>query len=400
MPTKELLSQIEYIRESQREAEKYSKGIVKLFELAMSYVYDAEQAYHEGRKAAWVLGLWEVPLLYACDTIPVSFTELGRLGNPDSITIAEDYFQVPKETCSMVSALLGEWYLRKDNGIKRLLAFNNGCEPLNLAYELLKPEGFDIHRVESVYLPPDCDNKRYEQRVEFLTEQLYEAAKWLNEGKALNENKMSFEIKRRNEIIKKLGYVMKLRLDNPLYLKSLATMYLLMGSGHYFGKPEEYVEVLDLLIEELEKGDYRPDQKYVPLVWAGGRGQEFGVYKAIDDLGGAVLGWMTPNPFAGGYREDIPPVESLSRYLLDGQLAGSTVHRREAFENQLKVSNAKGIIFYGYVGCSFAGIQQEIEREYFHNKGIPSIGLEGSFQVGPPTGQLLTRIRAFIEMLI
>jgi len=26
--------------------------------------------------------------------------------------------------------------------------------------------------------------------------------------------------------------------------------------------------------------------------------------------------------------------------------------------------------------------------------------LEGSFQVGPPTGQLLTRIRAFIEMFI
>jgi benzoyl-CoA reductase/2-hydroxyglutaryl-CoA dehydratase subunit BcrC/BadD/HgdB len=52
-----------------------------------------------------------------------------------------------------------------------------------------------------------------------------------------------------------------------------------------------------------------------------------------------------------------------------------------------------------YVGCSFAGVQTEILCDNFRKKGIPSITLEGSFQVGPPTGQLLTRVRAFIEML-
>jgi hypothetical protein len=31
--------------------------------------------------------------------------------------------------------------------------------------------------------------------------------------------------------------------------------------------------------------------------------------------------------------------------------------------------------------------------------GTPGIFLEGSFQVGPASGQILTRVRAFIEML-
>lgn len=35
----------------------------------------------------------------------------------------------------------------------------------------------------------------------------------------------------------------------------------------------------------------------------------------------------------------------------------------------------------------------------FQKRGYPSLALEGSFQVGPPTGQLQTRIHAFIEML-
>jgi benzoyl-CoA reductase/2-hydroxyglutaryl-CoA dehydratase subunit BcrC/BadD/HgdB len=64
----------------------------------------------------------------------------------------------------------------------------------------------------------------------------------------------------------------------------------------------------------------------------------------------------------------------------------------------MSVYGARGILFYSYVGCSFGGIHKEIQRDYFQKRGVPSIALEGSFQVGPPTGQSLTRIRAFIEM--
>lgn len=398
--TKELQSQLDYIKYSRDEIHSYSKAVGRLFDLAISYVYDAEEACERGRSAVWTWGLWEAPLLYACDVIPISFTELGRLGSLDTITVAEDYYQVPRESCSMVKATLGEWYLRKNKGIKRILGFNALCEPYNLALELMRKEGYDVHDIETVYLPLNCDAARYNELINFLVAELNEVVQWLT-GDKVDESKLLSEIKWRNQLIRKVRRILELRIRHPLYIRSLPTMFLLMGSGHYFGKPKEYMDVVDLLLEELENaGDSDLQKNVVPLVWAGGRGQEFGVYKAIDDSGGAILGWVIPTPIETDYREDIPPVESLARYLLGERLqVGSAIYWRDPIDEEIKKTKAKGIVFYGYVGCSYGGIQQELDREYFHKQEIPSIALEGSFQVGPPSGQLLTRIRAFIEML-
>lgn len=71
----------------------------------------------------------------------------------------------------------------------------------------------------------------------------------------------------------------------------------------------------------------------------------------------------------------------------------------KAVNDQVKKVNARGIVYYGYVGCSFSGVQRELLRDRFKQQGVPGITLEGSFQVGPPTGQLLTRVRAFTETL-
>lgn len=397
--TKELQSQLEYIKYSRNQIHSYSKGVQKLFDLAVAYIYDAEEGHRQGRKAVWTWCLWEAPLVYACDTIPVSFTELGRLGSYEAVTVAEDYYQIPREACSMVKATLGEWYLRR-GGIDRILGFSASCEPYNLASELIKNQGYDVYYIDTVYLPPRYDPERYDEMLRFFVDELRAAAGWLTGGK-FDEAKLEFELKRRNRIMAKVRRIMELRLKHPLYIRSLPTMFLLMGSGHYFGKPEEYTEALDLLVEELEAADkYGQSQgKAIPLVWAGGRGQEFGVYQSIDDAGGAILGWVIPTPFVRDYREEVPPLESLARYLLDGQMAGASVYTQRVIEEQIKKTGACGLIQYGYVGCSFSGIDRELHREHFHKQGIPSLSLEGSFQVGPPTGQILTRVKAFVEML-
>jgi benzoyl-CoA reductase/2-hydroxyglutaryl-CoA dehydratase subunit BcrC/BadD/HgdB len=396
----ELESQLEYVRASKKD-HAYSPAVSQLYDLAMSYVEDAEAAHRTGRKAAWVVGIQEAPLLYATDTIPISLTELGRMGSADTVAIAEDYFQLPKETCSMVSSLLGEWYLRRDRTVPRMVVFNSACEPLNQAWELVQDEGYEVYRIESVARAGAGDKEREAQMLRFLANELVEAGRWLNDGKAVDETRVHGEILRNNRIFAKARRILELRLGNPLYVKSLATMFLLMGTGHYFGKPQAFEEALDALIEELESADTiaPPKGKIVPVAWVGGRGQEFGVYKAIDDCGGAVLSWRTPNVVSLDLREDVPPFDALAERLLSGQTFGSPVHRLKSIEEQLAAHGARGILFYTYVGCSFAGIYNEIQREYFHKKGIPSITIEGSFQVGPPTGQLLTRVRAFIEML-
>lgn len=391
----EFNSQLEYIKYSKEEEHKYSEGVSQLFDLATRYIYDAEQAHKNGKKVVWSA---DGPFIYACDHIPVSQTELGRLVSSDVVRIAENHFQLPVETCSMVKAALGEWYLRKD-GINRILGICGGCEPFNNALEILKDEGFDVHYIDTIYRSPNCTQNEYEELVKFRMDQYKIAAKWLT-GEELNEEKLGVEIRRRNQAMRKVRKILELRLKAPLYIRSLPTMFLIMGSDHYFGKPEEYMNMLDTLIGELERETNKTNTaKVVRLVWAGGRGQEFGVYKSIDDANGAILGWVIPTQYNPDYNENLPPLESFARYRLDGQAAGSHKYQIKAVEEQIKKVNARGIIHYGYVGCSFSGIQREMLRKHFKEQGFPGITLEGSFQVGAPSGQLLTRVRAFTEML-
>jgi benzoyl-CoA reductase/2-hydroxyglutaryl-CoA dehydratase subunit BcrC/BadD/HgdB len=395
---KEPSNQLEYISYSKHE-HGYSKAVNKLFDLALTYIEDAEKGNSLGRKAAWTQGVFEAPLFYACDTVPMSAIDLGRLSSRNSVQIAEEAFDLPKETCSMISVLLGEWLLRHDSSVKRVVAFNNACEPFNMGYELIREHGYDVFRVEGAIRPKLNHDGRFEQVINFLAGELGDLAVWLT-GKQLDESRMAQEIVRMNRILAKVRNITELRLKNPLYIKSLPTMFMLMGSGHYFGKPDEFEAVLDDLIDELKSSDVivSPLGKVIPLTWIGARGLEFGVYKAVDDCGGALLSWFTPNPYDKNWREDVPPLESMARYILDYFLVGSPVHQIKGIERMIEQSSSKGIFFYHYVGCAFGGVHVEIFRDYFKKMSIPSIGLDGCFQVGAPSGQLLTRVSAFIEM--
>jgi benzoyl-CoA reductase/2-hydroxyglutaryl-CoA dehydratase subunit BcrC/BadD/HgdB len=395
-----LESQVAYVIQNRRE-HAYSPAVTRLLDLSLSYVDDAEAAARKGSGAAWVMGLWDAPLFYACDTIPVSLTELGRLGSAEANAVAEDHFQFPKETCSMVATLLGEWYMRSASSIKRIVMYNGYCEPLNQAGELIRREGYQLHRIDSVVCPADSDNEeRRQQMVRFLTGQLGGTARWLT-GKPVDDVRLAHEIRRANRLLRKIRRMLDLRVHNPYYIRSLATMFILMGIGHYFGKPDAYEDMLDLLIEELQTAAVvpAPRGRIVPLAWVGARGQEFGVYKAVDDSGGAILGWYTANPWLADWREDLPPLEAVADYWVNRTARTSWDRRLAGIEQVVERSGARGLLMYMYVGCSFGGIHHEIQRTHFQEKGVPSMSLEGSFQVGPPTGQLLTRVRAFVEML-
>lgn len=173
-----------------------------------------------------------------------------------------------------------------------------------------------------------------------------------------------------------------------------------IGSGHYFGKPDQYEEALDELINELESlGENEYIGDWVPLLWSGGRGQEFGVYQAIDEAGGSILGWGSIPQIYALFDEEKPPLRAFAEYQMGGQMSGSTAAMYPFMESEIERSGAKGIFQYGYVGCSFAGIDGELKRKHFQEKGIPTMEILGSFQVGPPSGQLITRVKAFIEML-
>ncbi|GHV76702.1 2-hydroxyglutaryl-CoA dehydratase [Spirochaetia bacterium] len=394
-------AQLEHIRHSKDVVHKHSPGVGKILDLAVTYVFDAEKAAAGGKNVIWTAGLAECPLFYACGAIPLAFTEMGRLGSTEAISISEDIFQLPRETCSMVKVILGELYLRQKSTARRLFYSSRTCEPYNIAFELVRQQfGFDIHVDDVGVKPDDISPERYEILLKYYKAQLRQAAAWISGGKPLDEEKLGEELKRYNRAIRKARTIMNLRKQHPTYIRSLPAMFILLGSSHYFGKPQEYEEAIDLIIEELsalEPGEY--NDTVVPLVWSGARGQEFGVYEAIDEAGGSVLGWCIPNTFERGFDETKTPLDALVEFQIGGKNSGTTSQACLVIENQVKKSDAKGLILYGYVGCSFGSIDIEMKRNHFKKRDIPSIAIDGTFQVGPPTGQLITRVKAFVEML-
>lgn len=398
----EIGTQRDYIEYS-KEVHSYSPAVVRLLDLSESYIPDAEKAHREGKiDAIWCGGYgWEVPLAYSLGVVPVAFSEMGRLSDRSVMQLSEDYYQFPVETCSMVKCTVGQWHLRRDgNAIKRILGNGSACEPYNLAWELMKKEGFDVYNNDVLYRGAHVNGAKLDKLIEFFIQEVHGVAEWLTGDSAIDEASLTREIRRKNRLLDKMKRILALRLEHPLYVKSLATIQMLnIGLNNYFGKPDEYEAVLDLLLEELERRPVDNDERNraIPLVWAGGTGQEFGIYEAIDQAGGALLG-LRSVPFKS-YREDVPPVESLAHFVYSNSMAGANIFARNIIEAEIDKVGAKGLILYGYIGCSFASVDREMWREYFHQKGIPSINLEGSFQTGAPSGQVLTRIKAFIEML-
>lgn len=392
-------SQQEYIEYSKNEQHSYSKAIGKLFDLASNYLNSVEEACYAGAKAVFTNEF--APLCYACDTIPVQHTELGRLARKNAIPIAENHFMLPRDACSMLGCLMGEYYLRRNGPINKMLTTTSWCDVQSEMVELLKYEGYQIFKYDGGYRNAGCSEERKEQLVQFMTKELYNMMDFLTDGHRVSDEKVAERIRFSNEVIDKLRKIMDLRIKKPLYVKSLAAMYLVSGYEHFYGNPEKYMEVLDELLVELQDDtiEYPHDQKYIPLVWYGGRGLDFSIFHAIDECGGAILSFSIVD-LSRKYREDVPPVEAIARYhFTDMTPISSAQHIQQGVLRLAQKYNAKGVIQYLYLGCNQGGVASELMRDYLKPYGITCLTIEGSFHVGAPSGQLITRVSAFMEML-
>jgi benzoyl-CoA reductase/2-hydroxyglutaryl-CoA dehydratase subunit BcrC/BadD/HgdB len=381
-----------------------SEGLPALETLAKAYSFEEiNRKVDQGKSAIWGGVSWEAPLIYACDTIPVRMGELWRGRSREYEAIGENQFQIPGEYCSMVKALIGSLHLHRDEKIKRILYFGGTCEPIANVLELAKPDGYDIHCIENVsaFKPED----RRPEHITFLASELQKVALWLT-GQPVNEDKLKSEIGRKNLIAGKVRQILDLRLKSPLFLKSRPTLQLLGGSTHYFGNPDEFIRVLDLLIGELEiAAETTETRPFIPLVLAGGDSGSNGIINVIEESNSAILGWVAFS--TGSFREDMPPLESMAHYLLDLQSRGelgegagtSATLRRFRIEKIVKSTKSRGIITSAITGCPFGSIVQQTERTYFKQLGIPYLSLESNVHKERPTEEQVMRVKTFIEML-
>jgi benzoyl-CoA reductase/2-hydroxyglutaryl-CoA dehydratase subunit BcrC/BadD/HgdB len=380
-----------------------SPGIQSLRDLVASFSFDQiERRAAGGLKAVWGGSTWEAPLIYACDTVPIAMAELWREKSREAESVGERVLQIPAEFCSMIKVVAGRLHLRTSKNIRRIIHFGGGCEPMGLAIEMMKREGYDVHCIESVHAFHASDKRP--ETIQILVDEFERIAKWLT-GKSVNQERLGEELRKKNALLSKLRRVLELRKSNPLYLTSVPTVQLLNGSSHCYGNPAEYLRVIDLLIGELEVAATAPTvERYIPLVLAGGAVSP-SILNVIEESKGAILGWILVGTV--DYRADIPPLESLAHYLLDAQARGelgegagaSATFRRFRIEELVRETGAKGVISTAVTGCPYASIVQQMERSHFKNLGVSFIGLETNVHKERPSEEQIMRVRTFMEML-
>lgn len=391
--------QIEHLINSRDKIHGYSKGVKGIIDLGLSFIDYSESEYKKGHNVVWSRGCYESPIFYACDTIPLATTELARLGNPEAVSVSENQFQMPRETCNMVKVIFGEYYLRRESDIKKIYYLSRQCDPQNLCYQMLEEFGYERYCSDLGLKLSGITQERYEKLIEVKKKDILATAKWIS-GRELDLDKLYKEMKRYNRIVRKVRTIVNLRLNHNTYIRSVPFLYMTMGLGHYFGRPEEYEELLDIIIEELsalKPGEYNEGK--VGVVWSGARGSDFTGYETVDNAGGAILGFCTDNDYRREFDLGNDPLRAFAEYCFGGRNNRDYDSASSVAEQEYKLTGANGIIIYSYHGCYVSNISDELEREHFKKVGIPALAMEGSFQAGEPSGQLITRVRAFVEML-
>ncbi|MGN0328873.1 MAG: 2-hydroxyacyl-CoA dehydratase [Lachnospira sp.] len=396
----QIKEQLDYLEYSKNVVHRHSKAVGKLLDLFRDHFDNAiKQISEPGGKQVVLTDFFPQILMYVADCVPLSVADLARLGTSTDIQNAEKYFQIPPETCPMLKSKIGGLYMLRDKPVKKSVLGHYICEPHVGAMSLMDTYGYETYWIDGLKKFAGDDKDRYKLVVDKYRDEIRNLFYWIN-GKAYDEDRFRKVLKDDNRIHSKVDKIMEFQKKFPSYMKSLPSMMMISGRGGYYGQPEAFEEILDELIEEFEnlkEGEY--NEKLVKLTWAGVRGVDFSVYNALDVSGGVVVAWTIAGSDSRYYDEEKDPLESFIEYNM-GNINNSSMEDAAKREEDLyKKSGSDGVLIYGTLGCTNFTINREISRRYLSEQGIPTLAIQGTPLIGESTGQLLTRIKAFIEML-
>lgn len=387
------------IARNTKNTHSYSPATKKLVDLSLSYKEFLYDAVRSGKDAIWYFGGVNYPLFYGCGIIPAFYIDIYSTENNGGAAVAREKFQIPQEFCGMAQAILGEFYLaQKDMPIKKNFYVGHGCEPLTQVFQYLERYGIENYIAEGGYRPTDDDPVRLVEYKKAMKKEFDSLIHWMI-GKPIDKSRLWEEQHRFNRIQTKVRKMIELRKQHTTYFKSVPMMMMLAGNGSFFGRPDEYEEMLDMLIDELsalKSGEY--NEAKAKFAWAGMRGA-LNTVNAIDEANGAIVDWYTPNNYTWKYDETIDPLEAAIQVTVGDEFyMGTTEEKCITIAEQINRSGAKGLFLYGALGCSFGSIEIELQRQYFQKLNVPTLAIADTFTEGSTSGQLDTRIRAFVEM--
>jgi benzoyl-CoA reductase/2-hydroxyglutaryl-CoA dehydratase subunit BcrC/BadD/HgdB len=170
---------------------------------------------------------------------------------------------------------------------------------------------------------------------------------------------------------------------------------------------DRFNPLVERRLAELERGDPSPASLGPRLLVLGGALDDPGYLEQIESLGASIVAdqlcWGSKS-FADLADEEIDPIDALAQRILDHmpcpRMLGQYPQRLANLLEAVKQYRVDGIICERLKFCDLWGGEIEmLRRSLSQEAGIPVLVLERDYATAGGTGQLRTRVQAFLETL-
>jgi benzoyl-CoA reductase/2-hydroxyglutaryl-CoA dehydratase subunit BcrC/BadD/HgdB len=228
-------------------------------------------------------------------------------------------------------------------------------------------------------------------------------------GVTITEEKMTAAIRDLNEQRVLMRELAALNMAIPAPLSGMDMLKVMWARNFIFDRPVFNQQLRDLIAElktmnpKGENALPKPVQRIIVTGVPTGIGSEK-VIRIIEESGAAVV-YLENCSGMKPYLHDVATTGSPLDAIADKYLAipcscmSPNTERLELLAKLAKEYHADGIVDITWIGCHTYNVESRVLRDYLANHGdVPLIQIETDYSQGD-TGQIRTRVEAFLEMI-
>ncbi len=346
-----------------------------------------------------------------CSYTPIEIMDAGDIAavslcGTSNETIPDAEKKLPKNLCPLIKATYGFAYTDKCpfTYFSDMIIGETTCDGKKKMYELLN----DIKEMYVMHLPQSQErayaNKIWVEEIRLLKSRLEEKY-----GIEITDEKIRRAVHNRNRMRKAVCKMFELQANCPPPMKGME-MLVAMQQGSFTFDIEVQIARLEKLIAD-SKAAYEAGKKPVPknakrilITGCPSFGVSKKVAKVIENSGGVIVciddcgGERTQKMLVDENAKDI--IQAIAdRYL---EIHCSVMTRNDArIENTLNMIEkykVDGVIEIILQACHTFNVESASMRRAVEDAGIPYMKIETDYSL-TDSGQLATRIEAFLEML-
>lgn len=394
-------------------------------------LYQVDRLWQARRQGAKIIGLAQdagqlLPFLITGENLAwFSFDTLGALyastSRQRSIFQAAEQIGIRRESCPVIKACIGLLRLGEIPEPDLVIAQTGAsCDDHAVQMQLKEWLGYKIHWLEIPYRRswqayfssfeayPKHHEYYQKDAMVFYREQLRNLQNRLGEmyGFTLTTERLKdamLTVNRFRRIIRRLTHRIAAAQQCPLPAVDQLLLHVCAMDGYGdLSETQDILEHMEQLItcrERKVSGVLPGETRRTPHILWMMPVLEMNLPSILEDAGARVVGWEMPHLSAHDYEIDNDPLSAMATDYLRFPLLGDCQLRLKWLADYISRYRVDGVIYSSIWSCTQMPIQAGIVKDFLSNYNIPILILDCGRPGGMVSGQMRTRIEAFVENL-